>query len=299
MIIALGVLFVLTPFVPKLNREWRPDALISRAGSGGPLIAGAAFAFAWTPCIGPTLGAILTAASTQDNLGDGAVLLFFYSLGLSIPFLLTAFAFTRAWGAFRWLRDRYIAHHGHLRRRADHHGRPAPHRRAHAPQHRGPAGAGLARPQLLRRALTLNPAAAGRFCPYGARPRHVPRARGALPTGQLRRGSATVRLTYISPQIEEWTGLPASCWTEDPEHWLRDAPPGRPRAGRGGRAADRPRVPHAREGRLDLGLGARGHRDARTPARSASASTSPRCARRGRRSTPPSGSSAPSSTPRR
>ena len=107
-IIALGVLFVLTPFVPKLNREWRPDALISRAGSGGPLIAGAAFAFAWTPCIGPTLGAILTAASTQDSLGDGAVLLLFYSLGLSVPFLLTALAFTRAWGAFRWLRDRYV-----------------------------------------------------------------------------------------------------------------------------------------------------------------------------------------------
>jgi cytochrome c-type biogenesis protein len=107
-IVALGVLFVLTPFVPKLNREWRPDALISRAGSGGPLVAGAAFAFAWTPCIGPTLGAILTAAATQDGLGEGAVLLLFYSLGLSVPFLLTALAFTRAWGAFRWLRDRYL-----------------------------------------------------------------------------------------------------------------------------------------------------------------------------------------------
>jgi len=44
-IIALGLLFLLTPFVPRLNREWRPDALIARAGSGGPLIAGAAFAF--------------------------------------------------------------------------------------------------------------------------------------------------------------------------------------------------------------------------------------------------------------
>jgi len=91
-IIALGVFFLLTPFVPKLNREWRPDMLISRAGSGGPLIAGAAF----------------TAASTQSNVSDGAVLLLFYSLGLSIPFLLTALAFTRAWGAFRWLRDRYV-----------------------------------------------------------------------------------------------------------------------------------------------------------------------------------------------
>src|SRR3954447_22895273 len=54
-IIALGVLFVVTPFVPKLNREWRPEMLMSRAGSGGPLVAGAAFAFAWTPCVGPTL----------------------------------------------------------------------------------------------------------------------------------------------------------------------------------------------------------------------------------------------------
>jgi cytochrome c-type biogenesis protein len=107
-IIALGVLFVVTPFVPKLNREWRPDVLMSRAGSGGPLIAGAAFAFAWTPCVGPTLGTILTAASVQDTVGKGAVLLLFYSAGLAVPFLLTAVAFTRATAAFRWLRDRYL-----------------------------------------------------------------------------------------------------------------------------------------------------------------------------------------------
>ena len=107
-IIGLGVLFLITPFVPKLNREWRPDALISRAGSGGPLIAGAAFAFAWTPCVGPTLGTILTAASVQDTFGKGAVLLLFYSAGLAVPFLITAVAFTRATAAFRWLRDRYL-----------------------------------------------------------------------------------------------------------------------------------------------------------------------------------------------
>jgi cytochrome c-type biogenesis protein len=107
-IVALGVLFLVTPFVPKLNREWRPDALISRAGSGGPLIAGAAFAFAWTPCVGPTLGTILTAASVQDTVGKGAVLLLFYSAGLAVPFLITAVAFTRATSAFRWLRDRYL-----------------------------------------------------------------------------------------------------------------------------------------------------------------------------------------------
>src|ERR671923_216989 len=107
-IVALGVLFLVTPFVPRLNREWRPDALISRAGSGGPLIAGAAFAFAWTPCVGPTLGTILTAASVQDTVGKGAVLLLFYSAGLAVPFLITAVAFTRATAAFRWLRDRYL-----------------------------------------------------------------------------------------------------------------------------------------------------------------------------------------------
>jgi cytochrome c-type biogenesis protein len=107
-IVALGVFFLLTPFVPRLNREWRPEALMSRAGSGGPLVAGAAFAFAWTPCVGPTLGSILTAASVQGTVGKGAVLLLFYSAGLAVPFLLTAVAFTRMTAAFRWLRRRYL-----------------------------------------------------------------------------------------------------------------------------------------------------------------------------------------------
>jgi cytochrome c-type biogenesis protein len=107
-IIALGVFFLLTPFVPRLNREWRPEALMSRAGSGGPLVAGAAFAFAWTPCVGPTLGSILTAASVQGTVAKGAILLLFYSAGLAVPFLLTAVAFTRMTAAFRWLRNRYL-----------------------------------------------------------------------------------------------------------------------------------------------------------------------------------------------
>jgi cytochrome c-type biogenesis protein len=107
-IVAFGVFFLLTPFVPRLNREWRPEALIMKAGSGGPLIAGAAFAVAWTPCVGPTLGAILTAAATQDTVAKGGVLLAFYSAGLAVPFLLAAVAFTRMTSAFRWLRDRYL-----------------------------------------------------------------------------------------------------------------------------------------------------------------------------------------------
>jgi cytochrome c-type biogenesis protein len=107
-IVAMGVFFLLTPFVPKLNREWRPDALISRAGAGGPVIAGLAFAIAWTPCVGPTLASILAAASASDTVGHGGVLLAFYSLGLAVPFLLTALAFDRATNAFRWIRTRYM-----------------------------------------------------------------------------------------------------------------------------------------------------------------------------------------------
>jgi cytochrome c-type biogenesis protein len=107
-IVAMGVFFLLTPFVPRLNREWRPDALISRAGAGGPVIAGLAFAVAWTPCVGPTLASILAAASASSTVGHGGVLLAFYSAGLAVPFLLTAVAFDRATTGFRWIRNHYM-----------------------------------------------------------------------------------------------------------------------------------------------------------------------------------------------
>ena len=55
-------------------------------GKGGPVVAGAAFAIAWTPCVGPTLGAILSAAALTASVGHAAVLLGFYSAGLAIPF---------------------------------------------------------------------------------------------------------------------------------------------------------------------------------------------------------------------
>jgi cytochrome c-type biogenesis protein len=108
LIVVLGAFFVCTLFVPRFNREWRPEALITRAGAGGPVIAGLAFAIAWTPCVGPTLASILAAASTSDTVGKGGLLLACYSLGLAVPFLLTAVAFDRATTAFRWLRDRHV-----------------------------------------------------------------------------------------------------------------------------------------------------------------------------------------------
>jgi cytochrome c-type biogenesis protein len=109
LIIAMGVLFVASLFVTRLNREWHVDALLDRAGRGGPIVAGAAFAIAWTPCIGPTLGAILTAASLSGSAAHGALLLIVYSAGLAIPFLLTAIAFSRMTTAFTVVKRHYQA----------------------------------------------------------------------------------------------------------------------------------------------------------------------------------------------
>jgi len=105
----LGMLFIATLFVPRLNREWRPEELMRRAHTGGPIIAGLAFAVAWLPCTGPTLGAILTAASQETTVGRGGVLLAFYALGLAVPFILSALAFTTFSGVFRFFRDHYTA----------------------------------------------------------------------------------------------------------------------------------------------------------------------------------------------
>src|SRR5919106_1035334 len=107
LIIAMGAFFIAALFVPRLNREWHVDALLDRAGTGGPLVAGAAFGIAWTPCIGPTLAAILSAAALSDSAGRGAFLLAVYSAGLAIPFLLTSIAFTRMTTAFAVVKRHY------------------------------------------------------------------------------------------------------------------------------------------------------------------------------------------------
>jgi len=108
-IVLMGVLFVGSVFVTRLNREWRPRALLERAGRGGPVIAGLAFALAWTPCVGPTLGAILGLASTQESTGQGAGLLAVYSAGLGVPFLLSAVGFSAAERSFAWVKRHFAA----------------------------------------------------------------------------------------------------------------------------------------------------------------------------------------------
>jgi len=106
-IIAMGVLFVLAPLVPSLAREWHVSRLMQRAGRGGPVLTGAAFALAWTPCTGPTLGAIVTAAGTSNSAWHGAILLAVYCAGLGVPFLITGLAFGTATSAFGVIKRHY------------------------------------------------------------------------------------------------------------------------------------------------------------------------------------------------
>ena len=106
-IVAMGVLFVLAPFVPGLSREWHVDSLMQRAGRGGPILTGMAFALAWTPCTGPTLGAIITATGVSGSAAHGALLLAVYCAGLGVPFLITGLAFGKATAALTIVKRHY------------------------------------------------------------------------------------------------------------------------------------------------------------------------------------------------
>lgn len=106
-IAVLGVFFIGTLFIPAFNKEFRSETLLRKAASGGPIVAGLAFAVAWLPCTGPTLGVILTAASNQGTVGKGAVLLAFYSAGLAVPFLLSALAMATMTRIFRFFRNHF------------------------------------------------------------------------------------------------------------------------------------------------------------------------------------------------
>ncbi|MGB1583176.1 MAG: cytochrome c biogenesis CcdA family protein, partial [Solirubrobacterales bacterium] len=70
-IVAMGIYFLAALAFPRINMEFRSRELAERAGNGGPIVAGAAFAVAWTPCVGPTLGAILGLAATTQGTAQG------------------------------------------------------------------------------------------------------------------------------------------------------------------------------------------------------------------------------------
>ena len=92
-----------------LEAEKRVHADRKPAGPLGAMLVGVAFAFGWTPCIGPILGGILAIAGSKNSVGEGITLLAVYSLGLGIPFLLTSLAINQFFGAAKRIRRYYHA----------------------------------------------------------------------------------------------------------------------------------------------------------------------------------------------
>jgi cytochrome c-type biogenesis protein len=97
----LGSLILRAPGLYQ-ERRWHPN--LSRFGPFAAPVAGIAFGFGWTPCIGPVLTAVSAIAATQHSVGRGALLLLFYSIGLGIPFMATGLAFGRLAGALGWMK---------------------------------------------------------------------------------------------------------------------------------------------------------------------------------------------------
>ena len=109
-IILFGLHFLGLLRIPLLYREARLRADDQRASLAGAYVMGLAFAFGWTPCIGPVLATVLTLAASEASLGAGVRLLLVYSLGLGIPFVLAAVAI----GPFLGFMQRFRRHLGRV-----------------------------------------------------------------------------------------------------------------------------------------------------------------------------------------
>ncbi|MDQ4134415.1 MAG: cytochrome c biogenesis protein CcdA [Actinomycetota bacterium] len=94
---------------PWLYQEKRFHPNLSRFGPFAAPVAGVAFGFAWTPCIGPILASVLAVAASRDETWRGVFLLLAYSAGLGVPFLVTGLAFGKVSGAFNWARRHFRA----------------------------------------------------------------------------------------------------------------------------------------------------------------------------------------------
>ena len=103
-VIIFGLHFLGLFRIPFLDQEARIDAGDKGGSSFGAYVLGLAFAFGWTPCIGPQLGAILSLAANEASVARGTFLLGIYAAGLGIPFLLAAMFITRAMGVMNRLK---------------------------------------------------------------------------------------------------------------------------------------------------------------------------------------------------
>ena len=106
--VVLGLLTILVGIaflgaVPWLQRDWRVHRVPAVGLAAAPLL-GVLFGLGWTPCIGPTLGAITTLAVNEGSAERGALLSFVYCLGLGLPFVVAALAYRRMLGAIGWVR---------------------------------------------------------------------------------------------------------------------------------------------------------------------------------------------------
>jgi cytochrome c-type biogenesis protein len=109
LLLALALFVSTSPRGLPLPRERRFHPDPGARTWSAPTVTGAAFAFGWTPCIGPVLGSVLAIAATQDGVLRGGALLATYSAGLAVPLLLTGLAFARAVGPLRWTRRHAVA----------------------------------------------------------------------------------------------------------------------------------------------------------------------------------------------
>jgi cytochrome c-type biogenesis protein len=107
-IIIFGLHFIGVFRIPFLDREARMDAGDQGGSSFGAYVLGLAFAFGWTPCIGPQLGAILSLAASEGSVVRGTMLLAIYAIGLGLPFLLAAIFISRAMGVMNRLKRHMV-----------------------------------------------------------------------------------------------------------------------------------------------------------------------------------------------
>ncbi len=105
-VIVMGLAFLLPGLFPFLEKERRPFFSRVKPGVAGAYPLGLAFAAGWTPCVGPGLGVMLTLGATQGSAWRASLLLFFFSMGFGVWFLLAGLGLRRAFIASAWLRAR-------------------------------------------------------------------------------------------------------------------------------------------------------------------------------------------------